>query len=90
MKDYILALINSPFIPFIISATFLHGFFCLESVLIAREFREIEDFMTNNKSWSQKSIFEKLSLILLIFFVIFTLMFATYLGCWVTKKFQER
>lgn len=51
MKDYILALINNPFIPYIFSATFLHGFFCLESVLIAREFKEIEEFMTNTKGW---------------------------------------
>ena len=84
MKDYILALINNPFIPFMLSGIILHAFFCAESVLIAKEFTEIEEFMTNNKSWNEKSTLEKLSLIIVIFFIIFTLLFASYLGCWVT------
>ena len=52
MKDYILSLISNPFVPFMLSAILLHAFFCLESVLIAKEFTEIEEFMTNNKNWN--------------------------------------
>lgn len=90
MKDYALSLIHNPFHAFALSAICLHAFFCAESVLIAREFTEIEQFMTDSRSWSQKSPLEKLSIILVIFFITFTLIFALYLGCWVTRKFDEK
>jgi len=55
MKEHLLSLIQNPLYSFVTSSITMHGVFCLLSVMIAMEFNEIEHFIENHNSWSEKS-----------------------------------
>lgn len=80
LKDYILSLISNPFSSYFVSALFLHSFYIGEAVLIAEEFSQIENYINDNKSWSQKSQMEKISMISMLVFIILTFAIITLVG----------
>ena len=57
--------------------------------MIAMEFNEIENFLSNHSTWSEKSYPQKLSIVSVGVFIIFTIFFAGVLGYYAMKKIKE-
>lgn len=90
VKEYILTLTGNPYHSFIISGFFVHGFYVLEAVLIAQGVSDIHEYMTQKKSWSDKSTFEKFSFFVIASSVLFTIGILAIVGFWATKRVQAK
>lgn len=90
VKEYLLSLIDNPYPSFIISAFFIHGFWVLEAVLIAKGARNINDYMNKKKSWSEKTTSEKMSFFAIIGSLVLTVFILLIVGYWATKRIQAR
>ena len=90
IKNYILALIDNPARSYFLSGLVLHLVYILEASLVAQELSEIEQILNHNRSWSQKAIGEKISFVVVLCLILFTIVFAAILGIWATKKMAKR
>ena len=81
VKEYILALIDNPFWPFIGSACCLHSLWILEVCFIHLEVGEISSFMDRGSTpWADRSFTEKVYTVLGFLVIGFTVLFMAFLG----------
>jgi hypothetical protein len=81
VKEYILALIDNPYWPFIGSACCLHTMWILEVCFIHMEIGEISSFMDRGSTpWAKRSLTEKIYTIFGFVIIGFTVIFMCYLG----------
>lgn len=90
MKDYILATIDNKAPSFFASAAVLHSFFILESILIARELSEIEQLISHNVNWGDKTAMQKANFVVVLLFITFTVFFVFAVGLWAKRKVNMR
>lgn len=90
VKEYILSLTGNPYDSFAISGLFVHSFYVLEAVLIAQGVNDIHEYMTQKKSWSEKTTFEKASFFVIFSSVVFTIVILVVVGYWATKRVQAK
>ena len=81
LKEYVLALIDNPFLAFIGSACCLHTMWILEVCFIHMEIGEISSFMDRGSTpWSKRSLTEKIYTIVVFVIIVFTVVFMGFLG----------
>jgi uncharacterized membrane protein YdjX (TVP38/TMEM64 family) len=90
MKNYILSLIQNPFMSYFLSGSILHAFYVAESCLIAQEISEFSHMSDSNKGWEQKSWIQKFSFIMVLSLIIFTIIFIALVGVWATRSLKEK
>ena len=90
IKEYILSLSGNPFPSFFISGLCIHGFFCLEAVLIAQGVSNVHEYMTQKKNWSDKTTFEKLSFLVVVASIILTILILIAVSYWANRKIKAR
>lgn len=89
VKDYMLILVDVPFWSYFLSSVIFNGGYSLLYSLIGSEISQIEEFIDHPKSWEHKSVYEKISLIVLGISVFLTVFFFIFIGCWAKKKLKE-
>ena len=90
IKNYILGAIDNKAVSYFSSGLLMHCFFIFESILVAQELTEIEQLLSKTQNWSEKSLVEKTSFILVLSFVFFTVLFIFAIGVWARKKILKR
>lgn len=81
VKEYILGLVDNPFLPFIVTAGCLHTMWILEVCFIHMEIGEISSFMDRGSTpWSKRSFTEKFWTVVGFLIIIFTVLFMIFLG----------
>lgn len=90
IKNYILASIDNSAISYFVSGFVMHSFYVLESILIARELSEVEQLLTHSQKWSDKSVTQKASFIIVLCFILFTFGFVIVVGLWAKRKVSRR
>lgn len=58
--------------------------------MIAKEFQELENYLNDKKSWSQKSTLEKASFISIFVFIAITIVLVFWIGMNIQNKLKER
>ena len=89
LKDYILAYVNNPFPNFLVSAIVMHGYYTAEATFIGNQFGKLEGYLNDERSWSNKSTLEQVSLILMSIFIVISLLAVTWVGRIIHKKIYE-
>jgi hypothetical protein len=86
IKDYFLALVDVPYLCFIVSAVVLQSLLILEIIFVHKEMGELRAFINKtNISWSERSMSQKVSTVIIGCTLLFTTVFMLYMGFKITR-----
>ena len=80
LKEYVLAYLNNPFSVYVIAGIFVRGIFNLQYVVIGVQFGKLEDYLNDNRTWYDKSNFERVSFILMSGLVVLSMLAIPWVG----------
>ena len=90
IKDYILAAMDNPFEPFMISVLTSHLFYSFEAGIWAKQIQELSNMNEEDRGWSNKTFLEKCIFVFILVFGVLTILFAFYLGNWLKEEMERR
>lgn len=90
LKDYILALVHTPFPAYIGSALVSSLIFLTSAVSIGVSLENLDQLLEQKKPWAQKSFAEKSSVVLFFVVFLFTSSAVLLITVWTRKKLSAR
>lgn len=90
LKDYLLALVHSPFPYYLLSAVISNCVFVSSAISIGIGLDNLEEVLEGKRPWSEKRLAEKLSFALFFAIIFFTSIVVFFITLWTKEKLRLR